>query len=240
MPKTPEPVSEERKTESIGREILHGAKFTPFDLVGGPVDAANYVLGAAGLDHPEPFLGSDYLINRYSELVESLGSEFRKPTNSTPETVGRLGASLLTGVTGARSVGDELLEIVGKHRGVIQEVARGALIRVADKIEDAKPQSRKISAEEESAFTDLMLDDGFVDEFVTSLKHAAKEGSMEPDIASKLATKILDSGLGKEDQAKMIYRLVDLDPKKARKVFKKDIQTRKRGGLASLWQRVIG
>ena len=237
MPKAPEKVSKERETENGGPgEFLHGAKFTPFDLIGGPVDLANAALSVIGQDHPEPVLGSDYLINRYSDLMESMGLEFRKPTGSAVENGGRLAGSFLTGIGGARALGAELLDILGDNKQAVASVAEEALTKAANRV--ARRETRGLTAEEQEAFTDIAMNNDFVDEFFSTLEHAAKNGSMQPEVASKLATRILGSGLDKEEQAKLIYRLVDADPSKVKKVFKDDLQKRRKGGLASLWPRV--
>ena len=237
MPKAPEKVSKERETENGGPgEFLHGAKFTPFDLIGGPVDLANAALSVVGQDHPEPVLGSDYLINRYSDLMEIMGLEFRKPTGSAAENAGRLAGSLATGVGGARALGAELLETIGDNKQAVESIVDIAIEKAAAK-EVKRGNRSRVTAEEEEAFREMQLGHDFVDEFFSTLEHAAKNGSMQPEVASKLATKILDSGLDKEEQAKLIYRLVDADPSKVRKAFKKDLQERRKGGLASLFAR---
>ena len=233
MPKTPEKVSEERKTKNgTTGDFLHGAKFAPFDLVGGPVDIANAALGLINLDHPEPFMGSDYLINRYADLAEGLGSEFRRPTDSPAENGGRLLASLATGVNGARAAGAELLETLGDNAPAVQQVAKQALDKVEDRV-------RKLSDEEVQAFTNVDFEMSVVDEFANTIKTAAKEGTMQPDVKKAIADKILDSGLSREEQYKMIFRLVHTDAKDVGKAFKKDLEERKSGGLAALFKRVI-
>ena len=240
MPKAPnKEVSQERKTQNgTSGDFLHGAKFAPFDLVGGPVDLANAALGLINLDHPEPFMGSDYLINRYADLAEGLGSEFRRPTNNPAENGGRLLASLATGVNGARAAGADLLETLGDNAPLVQKAAQDALSSATQKIEQ-QSHRMKLSPEEFEAFTNVDFESSVVNEFTDTIKKAAKEGTMQPDIAKSIANKILDSGLSKEEQYQMIYRLVDTDAKDAGKAFKKDLEERKSGGLASLFKRVI-
>ena len=237
MPKAPEKVSQERKTKKeYAGDFLHGAKFAPFDLVGGPVDLANAALGVVGLDHPEPFLGSDYLINRYADLAKGIGSGFRKPTDSPAENGGRLLGSLATGVGSVKGLGTELLEAIGDNAPAVQRAAKSALSNATKKLEEG---SRKLTPEEAEAFAGMDFETSVVDEFVNTIEAAAKEGSMQPDIAKTIADKILDSGLSKKEQAKMIYRLGGTDAKDVKTAFKKELEERKYGGLASLLERVV-
>jgi hypothetical protein len=82
------------------REFLEGAKFAPFRIVGGPVDLANMALGVVGLDSEKPFLGSDYLIDKYATGIEALGGSYRRPTGSGAELAGDIIGSTLN-VAGA-------------------------------------------------------------------------------------------------------------------------------------------
>ena len=51
------------------RETLEGAKFAPFRIAGGVVDLANLPGQALGVAPVEPFLGSDYLIDKNADRV---------------------------------------------------------------------------------------------------------------------------------------------------------------------------
>ena len=82
-------------------EFVRGAKYAPFDLLGAPVDIANLLMGGAG--GTKPFLGSEYLIDKYADLGEAVGVNYDRPTGSTAETAGRLigGAALDPGLLAA-------------------------------------------------------------------------------------------------------------------------------------------
>ena len=69
-------------------EFVRGAKYAPFDLLGAPVDIANLMMGGAG--GTKPFLGSEYLIDKYADLGEAIGVNYDRPTGSTAETAGRI------------------------------------------------------------------------------------------------------------------------------------------------------
>jgi hypothetical protein len=64
------------------REFLEGAKFAPFRIAGGVVDVANLPGQALGIAPVDPFLGSDYMIDKYATGIEALGGSYRRPTGS--------------------------------------------------------------------------------------------------------------------------------------------------------------
>ena len=76
----------------IGRGIL----YSPFDLIGAPVDLANMALQPLGLGSKKPFGGSEYLIDKYADLGDYLGIDYQRPTNSTEEIVGRVAGGFVS------------------------------------------------------------------------------------------------------------------------------------------------
>lgn len=70
-------------------DFFRGVKFSPFDLLGAPVDLVN--MGLQGIDtmfgrrnvlgSERPLLGADDLINRYADFVEYMGYDYGRPTN---------------------------------------------------------------------------------------------------------------------------------------------------------------
>ena len=72
-------------------EMVEGAKFAPFDLVGAPVDLTTMAMRGVGIPVPEkPFGGSAYLIDKYADLGEAIGVDYRRPTDTVPEMIGRV------------------------------------------------------------------------------------------------------------------------------------------------------
>lgn len=100
-------------------EFVRGAKYAPFDLLGAPVDIANLLMGGAG--GTKPFLGSEYLIDKYADLGEALGVEYERPTYSTAETAGRLTAGFVLDPALAGGIGLKLAQKT-KTRGSGAEV----------------------------------------------------------------------------------------------------------------------
>lgn len=87
-----------------GPDFLRGMKYTPFDLLGAPVDLMN--MGLQGIDamygqrnvlgSERPFLGSEDLINRYADLGGLMGVDYDRPTGSGSELLGRVGAGVIS------------------------------------------------------------------------------------------------------------------------------------------------
>ena len=72
-------------------EFVRGVKYAPMDFLGAPVDFVNTALGAVGVPvSDKPFLGSEYLIDKYADLGEAIGVNYDRPTGSTAETAGRI------------------------------------------------------------------------------------------------------------------------------------------------------
>jgi hypothetical protein len=114
-----------------------GLKYSPFDLLGAPVDLMN--MGLQGVDalfgRPNtlgsrtPFLGSEYLIDKYSDLVEGIGYDYGRPTGSLAETAGRVTGGILAPTGGAAAFGRGV-DLMGAG---IDAYAAGAPARVAER-----------------------------------------------------------------------------------------------------------
>ena len=121
----------------ISGDFARGLKFSPFDLLGAPVDLVN--MGLQGVDamfgrrnvlgSERPLLGADDLINRYADFVDYLGYDYGRPTGSLAETAGRVTGGILAPTGGAATLGRgvDLLEAGGRA------YAAGAPARVAER-----------------------------------------------------------------------------------------------------------
>ena len=79
------------KAEQMKSDFIRGAKFAPMDLLGAPVDLTRMAMRGVGIPVPEkPFLGSEYLIDKYADLGEALDINYDRPTGSGMETLGRV------------------------------------------------------------------------------------------------------------------------------------------------------
>lgn len=105
-------------------EFVRGAKYAPFDLLGAPVDIANLLMGGAG--GTKPFLGSEYLIDKYADLGEALGIEYERPTYSTAETAGRLTAGFVLDPALAGGIGLKLAQQTKTRGAGIEKKGSGA------------------------------------------------------------------------------------------------------------------
>ena len=93
-------------------DYARGVKFSPFDLLGAPVDLVN--MGLQGIDalygarnvlgSERPLLGADDLINRYADFVEYMGYDYGRPTNSPGEIAGRVTGGILAPTGGAATL----------------------------------------------------------------------------------------------------------------------------------------
>ena len=140
--------------EEQGLEALHGGKFVVLDTAGAPVDFANGVLGLVGLEHPEPFLGSDYLRNRYADLLRSVGVDYRQPTGSPGENFGRNAAGFVSVGGGLKVLGKEFVQ------------------KFDEVIKRKKIDSRKIDLEEQNRALEDALEQTKGELFVERAKSA--------------------------------------------------------------------
>jgi len=87
--------AEQKARDTELKDMARGAKYAPFDLLGAPVDLITMGMRGVGIPVPEkPFLGSEYLIDKYADLGEAIGVDYDRPTGSTSETAGRLIAGI--------------------------------------------------------------------------------------------------------------------------------------------------
>ena len=84
------------------QDFARGVGYAPFDLLGAPVDIFNmpiqgmdYLLGT-NIASDKPFLGSESLIQGYTDVGEATGLyDYQTPTYSTDETMGRIMGGLV-------------------------------------------------------------------------------------------------------------------------------------------------
>jgi muramidase (phage lysozyme) len=112
----------------IGRDVVRGAQYLPYDLIGMPVDVINLGLNAVGAGTDKPFMGSEYLIDKAAQAGIA-----QRPTGSAAETATRIGMGFVNPATAARQIprgieavrrGAEALELPG----VAQTAPIGAIM----------------------------------------------------------------------------------------------------------------
>jgi hypothetical protein len=121
--KKPEPSMGE-KVKGTAKEILRSTQYTPYDLLGAPVDIIN--LGLKGVDYvtgsklatEKPVGGSDYLIQKSRELGIA-----DKPTGSTTETLTRLGTGIISPTAGPRAVVAAGQAVKGTAKAALEDLA---------------------------------------------------------------------------------------------------------------------
>jgi len=103
--------TEQKARDTELKDMARGAKFAPMDLLGAPVDLITMGMRGVGIPVPEkPFLGSEYLIDKYADLGEALDINYDRPTGSTSETAGRI----IAGVAGIGGEAALLAPGIGK------------------------------------------------------------------------------------------------------------------------------
>ena len=122
----------------IGRDVVRGAQYLPYDLIGAPVDIATMAMRPFGYNVEKPFLGSEYLIDKARQAGIA-----QAPTGSAAETATRIGMGLVNPAAGARQVGRgieslrkgaEALELPG----IAQTAPTGAVRPLGSAIDTAR------------------------------------------------------------------------------------------------------
>lgn len=161
--------TEQKARDTELKDMARGAKFAPFDLLGAPVDLITMGMRGVGIPVPEkPFLGSEYLIDKYADLGEALDINYDRPTGSTSETAGRI----IAGVAGIGGEAALLAPGIGKLFAKSTKT-RGSGI-------EAKGSG---NIEMDSSPSDLgpMVKEAGSDEFVPLEKKVGAPGTPGPD-----------------------------------------------------------
>lgn len=85
--------------QDIGRDIVRGAQYLPYDLAGAPVDIATMAMRPFGYNVEKPVGGSEYLIEKARQAGIA-----QAPTGSTAETVTRIGMGFVNPAAVARQI----------------------------------------------------------------------------------------------------------------------------------------
>jgi hypothetical protein len=84
---------------NIGRDVVRGAQYLPYDLLGAPVDIINMGLTPFGLSSQRPVGGSEYLIEKARQAGIA-----DQPTGSAAETATRIGMGFVNPAAVARQI----------------------------------------------------------------------------------------------------------------------------------------
>jgi hypothetical protein len=85
--------------QDIGRDIVRGAQYLPYDLAGAPVDIATMAMRPFGYNVEKPVGGSEYLIEKARQAGIA-----QAPTGSTAETATRIGMGFVNPAAVARQI----------------------------------------------------------------------------------------------------------------------------------------
>ena len=142
--------AEQKARDTELKDMARGAKFAPMDLLGAPVDLVTMGMRGVGIPVPEkPFLGSEYLIDKYADLGEAIGVDYDRPTGSASETAGRI----IAGVAGIGGEAALLAPGIGKlfakstkTRGSGTEVKGSGNIEMEASPSDRRPMVLDVEA----------------------------------------------------------------------------------------------
>ncbi len=85
--------------QNIGRDIVRGAQYLPYDLAGAPVDIATMAMRPFGYNVEKPVGGSEYLIEKARQAGIA-----QAPTGSAAETATRIGMGFVNPAAVARQI----------------------------------------------------------------------------------------------------------------------------------------
>ena len=154
-------------------EFVRGAKYSAFDLLGEPVDIANLMMGGAG--GTKPFLGSEYLIDKYADLGETLGVEYERPTHSTAETAGRIIGGFALDPSLAAGIAPKFAQKI-KTRGSGAEVKGSGAAELEAPSSELGPMVREAGAEDFVPLEKKVGEPGTPGEVKPVLNPAVKKG----------------------------------------------------------------
>jgi hypothetical protein len=120
------PSSDQEADPDVVKDIVRGVQYTPFDVLGAPVDIATMVMRPLGYNVEKPVGGSDYFIDQAAKL-----GLFKPSTGSGAELLGRIAGggatpALARGVSKVAGATEDFIsnQLKGRaDRRVIQEAA---------------------------------------------------------------------------------------------------------------------
>jgi hypothetical protein len=167
---------------NIGRDVVRGAQYLPYDLIGAPVDIATMAMRPFGYNVEKPFMGSEYLIDKARQAGIA-----DQPTGSAAETATRIGMGFVNpaavarqipkGIAalerGAETLGtgavraitgkpeittEQIYQAMGEPQGILQLGATAATRPLGSTISTGEPV-RNFSAALKSQFDELLAAD---------------------------------------------------------------------------------
>lgn len=150
------------RADQIKSDIVRGAKYAPFDLIGAPVDIVNMAMGAVGIPvSDKPVMGSEYLIDKYADLGEAVGVTYDRPTGSTEETIGRVvgGLGMEGSLVGIASQFAKAARVKKGQGSELQGTSDAQLKAPPSDVEVLNARSRKVEVEVEDMVSDYNLED---------------------------------------------------------------------------------
>jgi hypothetical protein len=120
------PPTNQEADPDVVKDIVRGAQYTPFDLLGAPVDIATMAIRPFGYNVEKPVGGSEYFIDQAAKL-----GLFKPSTGSAAELLGRIGGggatpAIARGITKAADATGDFISGQLKGRADRQAVQQAA------------------------------------------------------------------------------------------------------------------
>jgi hypothetical protein len=120
------PPTDQEADPDVVKDIVRGAQYTPFDLLGAPVDIATMAIRPFGYNVEKPVGGSEYFIDQAAKL-----GLFKPSTGSAAELLGRIGGggatpAIARGITKAADATGDFISGQLKGRADRQAVQQAA------------------------------------------------------------------------------------------------------------------
>jgi hypothetical protein len=120
------PPTDQEADPDVVKDIVRGAQYTPFDLLGAPVDIATMAIRPFGYNVEKPVGGSEYFIDQAAKL-----GLFKPSTGSAAELLGRIGGggatpAIAKGITKAADATGDFISGQLKGRADRQAVQQAA------------------------------------------------------------------------------------------------------------------
>lgn len=114
----------------VAKDVVRGAQYLPYDLLGLPVDIATMAMRPFGYNVEKPVGGSEYLIEKAAQAGIA-----DRPTGSLAETASRIGMGFVNPAAGARQIGRGIEAIESAVKAPIDRAKiRAAASRVPEDV----------------------------------------------------------------------------------------------------------
>jgi hypothetical protein len=206
---------EEGETKSSAKEtlkeVVRSTQYTPYDLIGAPVDVVN--LGLKGIDYvtgsklasEKPVGGSDYLIEKANKLGIA-----DKPTGSMTESLTRLATGIASPTAGPRAVVAAGKAVKGTAKAALEDLSLATTGQGGSKVAQmltsqaqpmfaVRPKGGVYLGAQSAKDTPLSRPDFDIKEAIEGLDQTTDQGKAVADFLDKKVRKYVQTQQGTPD-----------------------------------------